>query len=51
MIRALWDACVLLWILAHEVDDPEDGEERTLPALRATSPCRGGMDEGREAVA
>ena len=58
MIRALWDACVLLWILAHEVEDPEDGEERSFAALGmttgeriATAACALPRNDREEAVA
>ena len=50
-MRMILDALALLWILAREKEDPEDGEERTLPVLRTTSPCRGGRGNGKEAAA
>ena len=53
MLRSLWDACALLWILAHEREDPEDGEERIATSSVAcgdTFPSRGRL-EGKEAVA
>ena len=53
MLRSFWDACVLLWILAHEREDPEDGEERIYTSsggCAATFPSRGRLEE-KEAVA
>ena len=37
MLRTLWDLCAMMWILAHEQEDPEDGEERSFAALRMTT--------------
>ena len=53
MLRSFWDACVLLWILAHEQEDPDDGEERLYTSSVAsgdTFPSRGRLEE-KEAVA
>ena len=53
MIGMLWDACVLLWILAHEKEDPDDGEERIYTSSVAcgdTFLSRGRLEE-KEAVA
>ena len=47
MLRSLWDACALLWILAHEQEDPEDGEERIATAACALPR----NDRGEAAVA
>ena len=35
MIMALLDALALVWIMAHEQEDPEDGEERIATAACA----------------
>ena len=51
MFGMILDALVLCWAMAREKEDLEDGEERTLPALRTTSPCRGGRGNGKEAAA
>ena len=45
MIMALLDALALVWIMAHEQEDPEDGEERSVRA----ADCR--PYEGKEAAA
>lgn len=46
MLRDLLDALVLIWILAHEQEDPDDGEERI-----ATPACALARNDRREAVA
>ena len=53
MIMALLDALALVWIMAREQEDPEDGEERIATSSVAcgdTFPSRGRL-EGKEAVA
>ena len=53
MIMALLDALALVWIMAREQEDPEDGEERIYTSSVAsgdTFPSRGRHDRG-EAVA
>ena len=46
MIMALLDALALVWIMAREQEDPEDGEERI-----ATPACAPVRNDRGEAVA